>query len=65
MELLEYIEINNHGIDLIDGKQPPYRSNFSLKPVELETFKMYIKTNLANSYIRLSKSPVGTLIPFV
>ena len=32
--------------------------------MELEIFKTYIKTNLANSFIRLSQSPVGAPILF-
>lgn len=51
VELLEYIEINNHPIELIDGHQPPYGLIYSLKLVELETLKIYIKTNLANNFI--------------
>ena len=37
-----------------------------LKPrlVKLETFKAYIKNNLANSFIKPSKSPVKALIFF-
>ena len=33
-------------------------------PVELETLKAYIETNLVNGFIRLSKSPAGALILF-
>ena len=32
--------------------------------MELETLKIYIKTNLANGFIRPSKSPAGALILF-
>ena len=56
---------NKHTIELEQGKRPPYKPIYSLKPVELETFKTYIKTNLANGFIRASKSPAGTLILFV
>lgn len=61
-ELSEPIKMNNHVIDLIDGKWPPYKPIYSLESVELKTLKTYIKTNLANSFIRPSKSPVSTLI---
>ena len=37
--------INDHAIELVDGQQP-------LWLVELETLKAYIKTNLANRFIR-------------
>ena len=37
---------------------------YSLRPVELEILKTYIKTNLANNFIRPSKSPTGAPIFF-
>ncbi len=55
VELLEYTEINNHAIKLVDDWQPLYGYIYSLDSVELETLKAYIKNNLANSFIRLSK----------
>ena len=64
-ELPKHTGINNHLIDLIDDKQPPYGPIYSLGPVELETLKPYIETNLANSFIRPSKSPAGALILFI
>ena len=63
-ELPEYIGINNHAIELVDGQQPPYGPIYSLEPVELETLKAYIETNLANRFIRPSKSPAGAPILF-
>ena len=64
-EFPEHTGINNHPIDLIDDKQPPYGPIYSLRPVELETLKTYIKTNLANGFIRPSKSPAGAPILFI
>ena len=63
-ELLEHTEINTYTIDLEEGKQSSYGPIYSLGPVELETLKIYIKTNLANGFIRPSKSPAGTPILF-
>ena len=63
-ELSEYTGINDHAIKLVDGQQPRYGSIYSLGPVELETLKTYIETNLANGFIRLSKSPAGAPILF-
>ena len=63
-ELLENTEMNEHAIELEEGKQPSFGPIYSLSPVELETLKIYIKTNLANSFIRSFKSPVGALIFF-
>ena len=64
-ELSEHTRINNHTIKLVDGcQQPSYGPLYSLKPVELETLKAYIETNLANGFIRLSKLPASTLIVF-
>ena len=62
--LPEHTEINTHAIDLEEGKQPPYGPIYSLGPVELETLKTYIKTNLANGFICPSKSPAGAPILF-
>ena len=63
-ELPEHIGINNYTIELVDGQQPPYGPIYSLGPVELETLKAYIETNLANGFIRPSKSPAGAPILF-
>ena len=64
-ELPEHTRINNHLINLLGDKQLPYGPIYSLKPVELETFKTYIKANLVSSFIRPSKFPFGTLILFI
>ena len=64
MELPENIGINEHTIKLKEGKQPPFESIYNLGPVKLETLKTYIKTNLANNFIRPFKSPAGALILF-
>ena len=64
-ELPEHTRINDHPIDLLDDKQPPYGPIYSLGPVELEMLKTYIKANLASSFIRSSKSPAGAPILFV
>ena len=63
-KLLEHTGINNHAIKLVDSQQSPYRPIYSLGPVELETLKAYIETNLANKFIRPSKSPTSAPILF-
>ena len=63
-ELPEHTGINDHAIELVDGQQPPYGPIYSLGPVELETLKAYIETNLANGFIRPFTSPAGALILF-
>ena len=63
-KLFEYIGINDHVIKLVDSQQPPYRLIYDLGPVELETLKTYIKTNLSIGFIRLSTSPANTYILF-
>ena len=64
-KLRKHSKINNHAIELVNGcQQPPYWPIYSLGPVELETLKAYIETNLANGFIRLSKSPAGVPILF-
>ncbi len=64
MELPENTGINENAIELIEGKQPPYRPIYSLTPVELETLKTYIETHLKTGFIRLSKSLAGAPILF-
>ena len=49
--ILKQTGVNKHAIKLEKGKQSPYGPIYSLKLVELKTFKTYIKTNLANSFI--------------
>lgn len=63
-ELPEYTGINKHVIKLIDDQQSPYGPFYSLEPVELETLKVYIKTNPVNKFIRLSKSAADVPILF-
>ena len=43
--------MNEHAIKLEEGKQPPFGPIYSLGPVELDTLKTYIKTNLAKGVI--------------
>ena len=62
--LLENTGMNEHAIELKEGKQSPFGPIYSLKLVELETLKTYIKTNLANSFIKLFKFPAGGPILF-
>ena len=63
-ELLKDTGINDHAIGLVKGQQPLYGPIYNLGPVELETLKAYIEINLANEFIRPSKSPVKALILF-
>ena len=63
--LLETMELNQHAIKLQEGQQPPYGPIYSIDPIELETLKTYIKTNLTNGFIWPSKSPAGAPIFFV
>ena len=65
VELLEHTRINDHFINLLDNKQPPYSLIYSLGPVELETLKIYIETNLASGFIRSFKSLASTPILFI
>ena len=63
-ELPEKTRINEHAIELEEGKQSSFSPIYSLGPVKLETLKTYIKINLANGFIRPSKSPAGAPILF-
>lgn len=64
-KLLEQLNLNQYAIILEPGKKLLYRLFYSLKPVELGTFKIYIETNLVNSFIRPSKFSIRALILFV
>ena len=64
VELPKNTEINEHAIELEKGKQPPFRPIYNLGSIELKTLKTYIKTHLANGFIRSSKSPSGASILF-
>ena len=61
---LENTGMNEYAIKLEEGKQPSFGPIYSLGPVELETLKIYIETNLANNFIRPSKSPARAPILF-
>ena len=63
-ELPKHTGINDYAIKLVESQQPPYGSIYSLRSVELETLKAYIETNLANGFIRPSKSLTGAPILF-
>lgn len=56
--------INDHAIKLKKNKQPYFGLIYSLEPIELKMLITYIKTNLANSFIRFSKSSARVPIPF-
>ena len=58
MELPKNTRINEHAIELMDKKQPPYELINALCLVKLETLKIYIETHLKTGFIRLSKFPV-------
>ena len=63
-ELLKNTGMNEHAIKLEEGKKPLFGPIYSLRPVDLETLKTYIKINLANSFIQPSKSLARALIFF-
>ena len=64
VELPKNTGMNKHAIKLEEDKQPLSEPIYSLGPVESETLKTYIKTNLVNGFIRPFKSPVGAPILF-
>ncbi len=63
-KLSKYTEINDYAIELVDNLQLLYSTIYSLCSVELKILKAYIKNNLANSFIKSSKSPTGAPIFF-
>ena len=63
-DLLKHTRMNNHTIKLKVSKQLLFGSIYSLEPIELETLKIYLETNLANGFIRLFKSFIRIPILF-
>ena len=55
IKLLKHMRINNHAIKLVDNWQSSYGSIYYLALIKLKTLKIYIKNNLVNNFIRLSK----------
>ena len=51
MELLKNNNINKYNINIIEGKNPFYSSNYSLALVELKILKVYIETYSKTAYI--------------
>lgn len=56
MDLPDHTSINNYAIKLVNDWQPPYGYIYNLGLVKLKILKTYIENNLANSFIRPSKS---------
>lgn len=48
--LSKHLNINEYVINLEPDKHPLYKPIYSLGLIELKTFKIYIKTNLANEF---------------
>lgn len=57
--------LDDHAIDLIDDRQPPYGPVYNLSEVKLTVLRQYIDKHLANQFICPSKSPAGAPILFV
>ena len=64
VELSEYTKVDNPVNELVDDWQFLYSLIYSLKPMDLENLKTYIKNNLTNDFIRPSKSSVKIIIFF-
>ena len=64
MELLKNTSINKYAIQLEEDKQPLYKPIYSLKPVELETLKTYIKTHFKTGFIRPFKFFISAFMLF-
>src|SRR5205823_3336732 len=55
----------DHEIELLDGKDPPFRKVYALSQEELAVLRDYLDTNLARGWIRRSSSSAGAPILFV
>ena len=63
-KFVNYNEINNHAIQLVNGQQLSYGPIYNLRLIEFEILKAYIETNLANGFIKPSKSSASIPIFF-
>lgn len=64
LKLLEYNNINDHTIKLMESKQLFYELIYSLGLIKLKTLKTYIKIYLKVDFIQLFKSSAEALILF-
>lgn len=64
IKLPKYLKNNKYIITWKIGKESYYKLIDSLKPVKLEIFKIYIKTNLANIFIQTSQFSIEAFILF-
>ena len=64
MELPKNTGINKHAIKLEKDNEPTYGPIYSLRPVELETLKIYIKDHLKIRFIQPSKSSANASVLF-
>ena len=65
VELLEYTNIKDYLIDLIDDKQLLYSLIYSIKLVKLKILKTYVKIMLASGFFQLFKFSATISILFV
>lgn len=65
IKLLKYLNIKNYIFKLKLDKQLFYRLIYSLKLLELKTFKIYIKSNLINNFIQSPKILIKAPILFI
>ncbi len=54
----------DHAIELEPGKTPPFGPLYNLSEYQLKTLREYINENLANEFIRPSKSSTGAPVLF-
>lgn len=64
IELFKNISINKYIIKLVEDKQLPYKSIYTLNIVKLEILKTYIKTYLKTRFIQSFKSLISAFILF-
>lgn len=64
-EIIGYTRIHNHAIDWFDGNQLLNGSIYSLRPVELEVFQIYIQIKSTVRFINSCKSLASAFITFL
>ena len=56
---------DDHSIDLLPGRQPPYSKIYPMSREKLETLRDHLTKELDKGFIRISKSPAAAPVIFV
>ena len=61
----EHGRLNDHAIDVVEDKEPPYGPLYNLSQTELQVLREYLEDATEKGWIRRSTSPAGAPVLFV